>query len=144
MNTSLPKLQILLNDMLSNARAKRVQQILNLSFGKKNYITLLDVKKRFSEIWSERDLFTTIDELNEENASDFLMENAVFYFFMRMIQINDSDFFEFESDQLKKLIFETIDFIHSNELMDENHAKEHASSDKDASEENNPEINAFC
>ena len=42
------------------------------------------------------------------------------------------------------MIFETIDFIHSNELMDENHAKEHASSDKDASEENNPEINAFC
>lgn len=80
MSTSLPQLQILLNDMLVNARAKRTQQNLNMSFGEKDYITLLDVKARFSEIWNDRNLFMTIDELNKENAGDFLMENAIFLF----------------------------------------------------------------
>ena len=92
MNTCLPKLHILLNDMLVNARAKRTQQNLNMSFDEKDYIMLLDVKARFSEIWNDRDLFMTIDELNKENASDFLMENAIFYFFIRAIQIKDSVF----------------------------------------------------
>jgi hypothetical protein len=113
MSTSLPKLHYLLNDMLVNAKAKRYQ------LNEKNYITLLEVKKYVSEIWNERDLFTTIDELNKENASDFLMENVVFYFFIRTIQIKDSDFFKSESNQLKNLIFKTIGYIHSNELMDE-------------------------
>ena len=119
MSTSLPKLKILLDDMLTNVRAKRVQQILNLSFGGKNYITLLDVKEHFSKIWNERNLFTTINELNEENAGDFLMENVIFYFFMRAIQIKDSDFLKSESNQLKNLILKVIGYIHSKALMDE-------------------------
>lgn len=143
MSTSLPKLQILLNDMLVNARAKRTQQNLNFSFGEKDYITLLDVKVRFSEIWNERDLFMTIDEINKENAGDFLMENAIFYFFMRTIQIKDSDFFKLESNQLKELIFKTIGYIHSNTLMDETLTQEREYFDNKTSEGNKPEIEAF-
>lgn len=143
MNTCLPKLQILLNDMLVNARAKRTQQNLNMSFGEKDYITLLDVKVRFSEIWNDRDLFMTIDELNKENASDFLMEIAIFYFFMRTIQIKDSDFFKLESNQLKELIFKTIGYIHSNTLMDETLTQEREYFDNEISEGNKPEIEAF-
>lgn len=143
MSTCLPKLQILLNDMLVNVRAKRTQQSLNLSFGEKDYITLLDVKERFYEIWNERVLFTTIDELNEENAGDFLMENAIFYFFMRTIQIKDSDFFKLESNQLKELIFKTIGYIHSNTLMDETLTQEREYFDNKTSEGNKPEIEAF-
>ena len=143
MNTSLPKLQILLNDMLVNARAKRTQQNLNMSFGEKDYITLLDVTGRFSEIWNERDLFMTIDEINKENAGDFLMENAIFYFFMRTIQIKDSDFLKLESNQLKELIFKTIGYIHSNTLMDETLTQERENFDNATSEGNKPEIEAF-
>lgn len=43
MSTSLSKLHILLQDMLTNARAIRTQQRLNGSFREKKYITLLDV-----------------------------------------------------------------------------------------------------
>ena len=129
--------------MLVNVRAKRTQQSLNLSFGEKDYITLLDVKERFYEIWNERVLFTTIDELNEENAGDFLMENAIFYFFMRTIQIKDSDFFKLESNQLKELIFKTIGYIHSNTLMDETLTQEREYFDNKTSEGNKPEIEAF-
>lgn len=143
MSTSLPKLHILLNDMLVNARAKRTQQNLNFSFGEKDYITLLDVKVRFSEIWNERDLFMTIDEINKENAGDFLMENAIFYFFMRTIQIKDSEFLKSESDQLKDLIFEAITFIHSNSLMDESLTQEREYFDNETSEGNKPGIEAF-
>ena len=143
MSTSLPKLQILLNDMLVNARAKRTQQNLNMSFGEKDYITLLDVKVRFSEIWNERDLFMTIDEINKENAGDFLMENAIFYFFMRAIQIKDPDYLKFESTQLKNLIFKTIEYIHSNALMDERLFQEREYFDNATSEGNKPEIEAF-
>lgn len=143
MSTSLPKLQILLNDMLVNARAKRTQQNLNMSFGEKDYITLLDVKVRFSEIWKERDLFMTIDELNEETASDFLMENAIFYFFMRAIQIKDSDFFKLELNQLKNLILQNISYIHSNALMDETLKQEREYFDNETSEGNKPGIKAF-
>lgn len=148
MSTSLPKLQILLNDMLVNARAKRTQQNLNMSFGEKDYITLLDVKARFSEIWNDRNFFMTIDEINKENAGDFLMENAIFYFFMRAIQIKDSDYFKFESTQLKNLIFKTIEYIHSNALMDERLPQERKYFDneiskKETSEEIKLEIKAF-
>lgn len=143
MSTSLPKLQILLNDMLVNARAKRTQQNLNMSFGEKDYITLLDVKARFSEIWNDRNLFMTIDELNKENAGDFLMENAIFYFFMRTIQIKDSEFFKLESNQLKELIFKTIGYIHSNALMDESLKREREYFDNETSEGNKLEIEAF-
>jgi hypothetical protein len=143
MSTCLPKLQILLNDTLVNVRAKRTQQSLNLSFGEKDYITLLDVKERFYEIWNERVLFTTVDEFNEENASDFLMENAIFYFFMRAIQIKDSEFLKSESDQLKDLIFEAITFIHSNSLMDESLTQEREYFDNETSEGNKPGIEAF-
>ncbi|SOE80076.1 hypothetical protein SAMN05720781_3238 [Fibrobacter sp. UWT3] len=143
MSTSLPQLQILLNDMLVNARAKRTQQNLNMSFGEKDYITLLDVKARFSEIWNDRNLFMTIDELNKENAGDFLMENAIFYFFMRTIQIKDSEFFKLESNQLKELIFKTIGYIHSNALMDESLKREREYFDNETSEGNKPEIEAF-
>lgn len=143
MSTSLPKLQILLNDMLVNARAKRTQQNLNMSFGEKDYITLLDVKARFSEIWNDRNLFMTIDELNKENAGDFLMENAIFYFFMRTIQIKDSEFFKLESNQLKELIFKTIGYIHSNALMDKSLKREREYFDNEISEGNKPEIEAF-
>lgn len=143
MSTSLPKLQILLNDMLVNARAKRTQQNLNMSFDEKDYITLLDVKARFSEIWNDRNLFMTIDELNKENAGDFLMENAIFYFFMRTIQIKDSEFFKLESNQLKELIFKTIGYIHSNALMDESLKREREYFDNETSEGNKPEIEAF-
>lgn len=129
--------------MLVNARAKRTQQNLNMSFGEKDYITLLDVKVRFSEIWNDRDLFMTIDELNKENASDFLMEIAIFYFFMRTIQIKDSDFFKLESNQLKELIFKTIGYIHSNTLMDETLTQEREYFDNEISEGNKPEIEAF-
>lgn len=143
MSTSLPKLHILLNDMLVNARAKRTQQKLNMSFGEKDYITLLDVKGRFSEIWNERDLFMTIDEINKENAGDFLMENAIFYFFICAIQIKDPDYFKFESTQLKNLIFKTIGYIHSNTLMDETLTQEREYFDNKTSEGNKPEIEAF-
>ncbi|SHM92235.1 hypothetical protein SAMN05720472_2666 [Fibrobacter sp. UWR3] len=143
MSTSLPKLQILLNDMLVNARAKRTQQNLNMSFGEKDYITLLDVKARFSEIWNDRNLFMTIDELNKENVGDFLMKNAIFYFFMRTIQIKDSEFFKLESNQLKELIFKTIVYIHSNALMDESLKREREYFDNEISEGNKPEIEAF-
>lgn len=143
MSTSLPKLHILLNDMLVNARAKRTQQNLNMSFGEKDYITLLDVTGRFSEIWNERDLFMTIDEINKENAGDFLMENAIFYFFMRAIQIKDPDYLKFESTQLKNLIFKTIEYIHSNALMDERLFQEREYFDNATSEGNKPEIEAF-
>lgn len=143
MSTSLPKLQILLNDMLVNARAKKTQQNLNMSFGEKDYITLLDVKVRFSEIWNERDLFMTIDEINKENAGDFLMENAIFYFFICAIQIKDPDYFKFESTQLKNLIFKTIGYIHSNTLMDETLTQEREYFDNKTSEGNKPEIEAF-
>jgi hypothetical protein len=143
MSTSLPKLQILLNDMLVNARAKRTQQNLNMTFDEKSYITLLNVKERFSEIWNERDAFMAIDELNKENASDFLMKNAVFYFFMRAIQIKDSDFFKFESTQLKNLIFKTIEYIHSNALMDESLKQEREYFDNETSDGKMPEIEAF-
>lgn len=129
--------------MLVNARAKRTQQNLNMSFGEKDYITLLDVKVRFSEIWNERNLFMTIDEINKENAGDFLMENAIFYFFMRMIQIKDPDYFKFESTQLKNLIFKTIEYIHSNALMDERLFQEREYFDNETSEGNKPEIEAF-
>ena len=143
MSTSLPKLHILLNDMLVNARAKRTQQKLNMSFGEKDYITLLDVKGRFSETWNERDLFMTIDEINKENAGDFLMENAIFYFFICAIQIKDPDYFKFESTQLKNLIFKTIGYIHSNTLMDETLTQEREYFDNKTSEGNKPEIEAF-
>ena len=148
MSTGLPKLQILLNDMLVNARAKRTQQNLNMSFDEKDYITLLDVKARFSEIWNDRNFFMTIDEINKENAGDFLMENAIFYFFMRAIQIKDSDYFKFESTQLKNLIFKTIEYIHSNALMDERLPQERKYFDneiskKETSEEIKLEIKAF-
>lgn len=143
MSTSLPKLQILLNDMLVNARAKRTQQNLNMSFCEEDYITLLDVKARFSEIWNDRNLFTTVDEVNKENASDFLMENAIFYFFIRTIQIKDSNFLKSESDQLKDLIFRTIDFVHSNTLMDETLTQEREYFANETSEGNKPEIEAF-
>lgn len=129
--------------MLVNARAKRTQQNLNMSFDEKDYIMLLDVKARFSEIWNERDLFMTIDELNKENASDFLMENAIFYFFIRAIQIKDPDYFKFESTQLKNLIFKTIEYIHSNALMDESLKREREYFDNEISEGNKPEIEAF-
>lgn len=129
--------------MLVNARAKRTQQNLNMSFDEKDYIMLLDVKARFSEIWNDRDLFVTIDELNKENASDFLMENAIFYFFIRAIQIKDPDYFKFESTQLKNLIFKTIEYIHSNALMDERLFQEREYFDNETSEGNKPEIEAF-
>lgn len=129
--------------MLVNARAKRTQQNLNMSFDEKDYIMLLDVKARFSEIWNDRDLFMTIDELNKENASDFLMENAIFYFFIRAIQIKDPDYFKFESTQLKNLIFKTIEYIHSNALMDERLFQECEYFDNETSEGNKPEIEAF-
>ena len=143
MSTSLPKLQKLLKDMLVNAKAKRIQKKLNESFEEKNYITVLDVKGLFLEIWNERDLFTMVDEFNEENASDFLMENAIFYFFMRAIQIKDSEFLKSESDQLKDLIFEAITFIHSNSLMDESLTQEREYFDNETSEGNKPGIEAF-
>lgn len=119
MSTSLPKLYILLQDMLSNAKAIRTQQWLNHSFGEKDYITLLDVKERYRKIWIKRDSFMNFDEINPNNAGDFLMENVVFYFFMRAIQIKDSAFFKEETRQLKDLIFKTIGYIHSKALMDE-------------------------
>lgn len=143
MNTCLPKLHILLNDMLVNARAKRTQQNLNMSFDEKDYIMLLDVKVHFSEIWNERDLFMTIDEINKENAGDFLMENAIFYFFICAVQIKDPDYFKFESTQLKNLIFKTIEYIHSNALMDESLKQEREYFDNETSEGNKPEIEAF-
>ncbi len=143
MSTSLPKLQILLKDMLVNAKAKRVLLNLNLSFGEKDYITLLDVKEHFSEIWKERDLFTTIDELNEENASDFLMENVVFYFFLRAIQIKNPDFFKSDSNRLKDMIFKTIEYIHSNALMDESLTQEREFFDTGTSEVSKNNIDAF-
>lgn len=143
MSTSLTKLQILLNDMRVNAKAKRHQLNLNLSFGEKDFITLLDVKERCSEIWNKRDLFLAINELNEENASDFLIENSIFYFFIRAIQIKDPDFLKSVSNQLKDLIFNVIDFIHSNKLMDESLTQEREYFDKNTSEGNKPEIEAF-
>ena len=50
MSTSLPKLQILLNDMLVNARAKRTQQNLNFSFGEKDYITICVIIKKIPRV----------------------------------------------------------------------------------------------
>lgn len=129
--------------MLVNAKAKRTQLNLNMSYGEKDYITLLDVKARFSEIWNDRNLFTTVDEVNKENASDFLMENAIFYFFIHAIQIKDPDYFKFESTQLKNLIFKTIEYIHSNALMDERLFQEREYFDNETSEGNKPEIEAF-
>lgn len=143
MNTSLPKLQILLQDIISNAKAKRRQQNLNLLFEEKDYITLFDVKEYFQKIWKERDLFTNFDEIESDNASDFLMENAVFYFFMRAIQIKDTDFLKAESEQLKKLIFKSIGFIHSNALMDETLELERNCFDNETGEGNKPGIEAF-
>ena len=143
MSKSLPKLQVLLKDILVNAKAIRTQQNLNLSFGEKDYITLLDVKKRFEEIWNERNSLIDFNEINEENAGDFLMQNAVFYFFIRTIQIKDIDFLKVESRQLKDIIFQTIGYIHSNALMDETLKQEREYFDNETSEENKPSIAAF-
>lgn len=143
MSTSLPELQILLQDMILNAKAIRTQQSLNLSFGEKNYITLLDVKERFREIWIKRDSFMSFDGINPDNASDFLMENVVFYFFMKAILIKDSSFFKDEALLLKDLIFRTIDYIHSNKLMDEKLEREREYFDNETSEGNKPGIEAF-
>ena len=143
MSASLQKLYILLQDTITNAKAIRTQQRLNLSFGEKNYITLLDVKERFREIWNERDSFINFDEINLDNAGDFLMENAVFYFFTRAIQIKDNDFLKAELEQLKGKIFQTIAYIHSNALMDESLEQEREYFDNETSEGNKPGIEAF-
>lgn len=143
MSTSLPKLQFLLQDMISNARAIRIQQNINYSFGEKDYITLLDVKGHFEEIWCERDSFMSFNEIKPSNAGDFLMENVIFYFIMRAIQIKDSSFFKEESLQLKDLIFKTIGYIHSKALMDETLEKEREYFDNETNEENKSEIEAF-
>ena len=134
MNGFLSKLQKLLDDILVNAKAIR---------HRKGPITLLDVKVRFSEIWNERDLFLAIDEFNKENASDFLMESSIFYFFMRAIQIKDSEFLKSESNQLKGLIFKAIGCIHFNVLMDESltHVTEYLNNKTSVG--NKPGIEAF-
>ena len=143
MSTSLPKLHILLQDILSNAKAIRTQQCLNYSFGERNYITFLDVKNRFKEIWNERDSFINFDEINSDNAGDFLMENVVFYFFTRAMQIRDSAFFKEETQQLKDLVFKTIGYIHSSKLMDETLEDERFFFDKNTSKTNKPVFDAF-
>ena len=84
-----------------------------------------------------------LDEINLDNASEFLMENVVFYFFMRAIQIKDSAFFKEETQQLKDLVFKTIGYIHSNALMDETLEQEREYFDNKTSEGNKPGIEAF-
>ena len=145
MSTSLPKLQILLNDMLLYAKVKRIQQ-------KRYYvpysqekltISLWDIQDQLKNIWHERNSFIDSSEINKESAIDFLIENSIFYFFIRTIQNNGSSFFKDESLQLKQLIFKSIGFIHSNKLIDEDLSDERKYFDKDKSEVRKAGIEAF-
>lgn len=143
MSTSLPKLQILLNDMLLYAKVKRIQQERFYYSQEKMSISLWDIKDQFANIWQERNSFIDSCEINKESAIDFLIENSVFYFFIRTIQTNNADFFKDESEQLKHLIFKCISFIHSNNLTDEDISNERKYFDKDKSEVNEAGVEAF-
>ena len=129
--------------MLLYAKVKRIQRGRAYFSGEKITISLWNIKDQFLNIWKERNTFVDSSEINKESAIDFLLENSVFYFFIRTIQTIFSGFFKDESVRLKHLIFKCIGFIHSNNLIDDDLSNERKYFDKDKSEVSEVGVEAF-
>lgn len=119
MEKILKNLQILLQDMIKSSEVRRTKQDILVSSDQP--LTLLDVKKSVSE------QFNVLQE-SEENKADFTNENvalifstrAIFYFFTKAIQVKDRDFLADTIESQKASILDAIQYIHHNQLLNEN------------------------
>ncbi len=138
MKKILTNLHLLLQDMILSSKARRTGQ--NVLWNSEQPLTLIDVKRIVSE------QFKALQE-SEENKADFTNENvalifitrAIFYFFTKAIQVKDGDFLADTIESQKTSILESIRYIHSNQLLDENIDQERKFFEQNKQYENKPQ-----
>lgn len=119
MKNILTRLQILLHDMIMSPEARRSGQ--NVLLKSEQPLTLIAVKKTVSEQFN---VLNGSEEnkaaLTDENVALVLITRAVLYFFTKAIQVTDENFLADSIESQKTSILEAIQYIHNNQLLDEN------------------------
>lgn len=135
MKEILSTLHILLKDIIMTPEARRTQQ--NVLWKAEQPLTIFDVKKAVFEQYET--LQKKVVSLTDENVALVLMARAVIYFFIKAVQVKDSNFLADSINKQKEDILSTIQYIHNHQLLDENIDKEQAFFEKNKQYKDKPQ-----
>lgn len=136
MKEILSTLHILLKDIIMTPEARRTQQ--NVLWKAEQPLTIFYVKKVVFEQYET--LQKKVVSLTDENVALVLMARAVIYFFIKAVQVKDSNFLADSINKQKEDILSTIQYIHNHQLLDENIDKEREFFEKNTQYGDKPQV----